>query len=198
MKGNPLRIVALVFAALALGNYLLRVRGREPEAPVEFARPALNPWDLTGCWTIRLDPWDFDRLVVLGSESAEPEGVVEPAEVTEQIPLFIPPARVRLVADSTDEWRRDATTYRAFALGEDAERFEGRLRWLVRADTLWLLWSDRDARAGIALFAEDERFAGAARASSRAAAVTGTAQAAAWRIDCTTFEVDKTDARTRP
>jgi len=200
MKRNLLRTIAIAMAALALVNYLVRVRGREADPALVAVRTDLNPWDLTGCWTLRLDPWEFDRLVVLGGDGAAVDSAaLDPSAVTVEIPLMVPPGRVRLVADSTDEWRRDATTYRAFALGDDADRFEGRLRWLVRADTLWLLWSDRDARAGIALFEEEDRFVGAARASSRVAAVTGTARAVGWRIDCSTFEVlSAEDRKARP
>jgi len=200
MTRNLLRTIAIAMAALALVNYLVRVRGRDAEPTPVAVRSDLNPWDLTGCWTLRLDPWEFDRLLVLGANGVSTDSArLELSAVTEEIPLLIPPGRVRLVADSTDEWRRDATTYRAFGLADDAERFENRLRWFVRADTLWLLWSDRDARAGIALFEDNERFVGAARASSRAAAVTGTARAVAWRIDCSTFEVlSAEDRRARP
>lgn len=201
MKRNALREVAAVMAALALVNYVLRGRSSDVEPTVELARPDLNAWDLTGCYSLRVDPWEFDRLVVLGAAARDSIDTAlqdDPSVVASEIELFTPPARVRLVADSTDEWGRDATTYRAFALGEDAERLEGRMRWLVRADTLWLIWSDRDARAGLALFADGDTLVGGGRAVSRSAAVTGTAQVSAWPIDCATLERERANERSRP
>ena len=209
MKRNLLRDVAVGLAALALVNFLVRGRGSEVDEPVTIVRTDLNAWELTGCYALRVDPWDFERLEVPGVASedtgatAADSSSAAASDVTASpdapaMELLDPPARVRLVADSTDEWGRDATTYRAFALGDDAERLEGRMRWLVRADTLWLLWSDREARAGVALFAAGDSLVGAARATSRVASITGDARAAAWPIDCATFEREASDERSRP
>ena len=179
--------------ALALVNFLVRGRRSDVEEPVEVERADLNAWNLTGCYALRVDPWDFERLVVLGGVPTD-----SAAADSADLELLQPPARVRLVADSTDEWGRDATTYRAFPLGEDADRLEGRMRWLVRADTLWLIWSDRAVRAGVALFEDGDSLVGGARAVSRRASITGTARAAAWPIDCATFEREAVNRRPRP
>ncbi len=183
------RIATLLVVGLIAAT-LLRVWDRmrsppEPTAPEVVERPDLVKWDMPGCYALRVDPWDWTTPASNASEL--------------DVPAFLtPPTRVRLMADSTDQWRRPRTTYRAVPLtGDHDPRMGEYMRWVVRADTLWLLWSDGRAGGGIALRQSGDSLLGRARAFDRMQELDGDARAAAWRIDCATLERRSTERRPR-
>lgn len=138
-------------------------------------RPDLVRWEMPGCYTLRVEPWEFSVQAESGFT------------VPETPPFLVPPSQVRLLPDSTDRWRRPLITYRAVPLSPDSDtRLADYLRWVVRADTLWLLWSDGRAGGGIALRQSGDSLVGRARAFDRQRGLDGDALAAAWRIDCAT------------
>jgi hypothetical protein len=93
-----------------------------------------------------------------------------------------------LLADSTDEWRRSLRTYRAVPLGETGTAVADYLRWFVRGDTLWLVWSDRRSRAGVALRPDGSILEGSARGFADGDSIGVKARASAWRINCATLQ----------
>ncbi|MEE8572489.1 MAG: hypothetical protein V3T20_04475 [Gemmatimonadota bacterium] len=183
------RIATLLVVGLIAAT-LLRVWDRlrsppEPTVPEVVERPDLVKWDMPGCYALRVDPWDW----------AAPSSNTSEFEVTA---FLTPPTRVRLMADSTDQWRRSRITYRAVPLtGDHDPRVGDYLRWVVRADTLWLLWSDGRAGGGIALRQAGDSLLGRARAFDLMRELDGDARAAAWRIDCATLERRSTERRPR-
>jgi hypothetical protein len=188
-KPLPQRIATWVLVALIAAT-LLRTWDRmrsppDPTVPEVVERPVLVKWDMPGCYALRVDPWDWTTPA---SNTSEVE-----------VPTFLtPPTRVRLLADSTDEWRRSRITYRAVPLtGDHDPRMGEYMRWVVRADTLWLLWSDGRAGGGIALRQAGDSLLGRARAFDRMLELDGDARAAAWRIDCATLERRSTERRPR-
>jgi hypothetical protein len=72
--------------------------------------------------------------------------------------------------------------------GDHDPRLGDYMRWVVRADTLWLIWSDRQAGGGVALRSVGDSLLGRARVFDRRLAIDGSAAAAAWRLDCGTLE----------
>ena len=185
-----LQRIATLAVVVLIAATLIRVWDRMrsppgPTAPEVVERPDLVKWDMPGCYALRVDPWDWT--------SASPDT----SEF--DVPAFLmPPTRVRLMADSTDEWRRSRTTYRAVPLtGDHDPRMGEYMRWVVRADTLWLLWSDGRAGGGIALRQAGDSLLGRARAFDRMRELDGDARAAAWRIDCSTLERRSTERRPR-
>jgi len=179
-KSLPQRIATWVLVALIAAT-LLRAWDRmrsapEPEAPQAVERPDLVKWEMPGCYALRVDPWEWD------SPSADSAAIVVPGFLT-------PPTRIRLMADSTDWWGRSRTTYRAVPLtGDHDPALADYLRWVVRADTLWVIWSDRQAGGGVALRSVGDSLLGRARVFDRRRGLDGSASAAAWRLDCLTLE----------
>ncbi len=175
-------LIALgLMTSLTLVTLLGRARVPSPEELVPPRRPALNPWDLVGCYELRVDPWE------VGAFDAAPDSVT-----------LLPPPRVMLMPDSVDAWGRAQSTRRAVPLGGDADDpLAGILRWFTRADTLWLLWSDGTTRAGVALFDEGDSLFGRARSFSVADSSDLTAPAAAWKINCATLVRERRDPRPR-
>lgn len=175
------RILLALGLLTSLSLVALLGRGRVP-SPEELAsppRPALNPWRLLGCYELRVDPWEASAF------EAAPDSIALPA-----------PARVMLMPDSIDEWGRPQTTRRALPLAGSADDpLSDILRWFVRADTLWLVWSDRVTRAGLALFDDGDSLFGRARALNAADSSDLTAGAAAWRINCATLDRESPDPR---
>jgi hypothetical protein len=168
-----MRIVLALLVGLALIGLADRLRGPAPSEASPPERADLNPWALLGCYELRVEPWESDS-----STASRP-------------PLLSAPARIRLAADSVDEWGRVLDTYRAVPLGEQHdERLRDVLRWFVRADTLWLVWSGRPVRAGVALLASSNGAGlfGRAAYSDGASNEEGTAEATAWRVNCATLE----------
>ena len=172
MRG-VVRIILAVVIGLALIGVADRIRGPAPSAATPPERPELNPWEMLGCYDLEVDPWE--------------SGMVPEARA----PILTAPGRLRLAADSVDEWGRRLDTYRAVPLGGDHDRLlRDVIRWFVRADTLWLVWSGRPVRAGIALLvsANGDGFIGRAVFSDGSSGTEGTAEAAAWRINCATLD----------
>jgi len=191
MRQRPLpqRIATWVLVALIAAT-LLRTwdRMRSPPDPVVqevVQRPDLVKWDMPGCYALRADPWEWT--------SAAPE------TATIEAPAFLtPPSRVRLTADSTDQWRRSRITYRAVPLtGDHDPRVGDYMRWVVRADTLWLIWSDGRAGGGVALRSVGDSLLGRARVFDRVLELDGSSSAAAWKLDCLTLERLSTEPRPR-
>ena len=178
------RILIALGLMVSLTLVALLRRGRVP-APDELApppRPYLNPWDLVGCYELRVDPWEAQAF------EAAPDSATLPA-----------PARVMLMPDSIDAWGRAQSTRRAVPLGGDQDDpLADILRWFVRADTLWLLWSDGVTRAGVALFDEGGTLFGRARSFSAADSSDLTAPAAGWKINCATLAREPARRRDRP
>lgn len=179
-KSLPQRIATWVLVALIAAT-LLRTwdRLRSPPEPVVqevVHRPDLVKWELPGCYALRVDPWEWTYSA---SDTTRPEA---PAFLT-------PPTRIRLTADSTDQWRRSRVTYRAVPLtGDHDPRVGEYMRWVARADTLWLLWSDGRAGGGVALRSVGDSLLGRARVFDRVLELDGSSSAAAWKLDCLTLE----------
>lgn len=157
------RAAVIVAAALvlAVATALQRTSGPSVEEAVE--RAGLHPWSMLGCYALRLGSWS----------TSPAESVAAPSEVM-------------LLPDSVDRWGRVLPSYRAAALpiSRDAE---GSLRWFVRADTLWLLWSGRGVRAGAALLESGDGLRGRARALGGADSLDASAPATAWPVNCSTL-----------
>lgn len=189
-RGSPGQSVATIVLVVVIAATLVRAWDRlrsSPEPPTVTApvsRPDVGTWDMPGCYALRVQPWEW---------AGSPDTAEQP------LPGFLTvPTRVRLLPDSTDEWRRSMTTYRAVPItGDHDPRIADYLRWFVRADTLWLLWSDGKAGGGIALRQVGDSLLGRARAFDRVRDLDGTAAAAAWRLNCYTLERERTDRRPR-
>lgn len=170
-----------LLTSLSLVALLGRSRAPSPEELAPPPRPDLRPWELLGCYELRLDPWEASAF------EAAPDSIPLPT-----------PRRVMLVPDSIDEWGRPQATRRAVPLGgADEQPLAHRLRWLTRADTLWLVWSAGATRAGVALFDDRDSLFGRARLFDARDSIDVTAPAAAWRINCATLDRESPGARTR-
>lgn len=179
-RSLPQRVATLLLVVIIAAT-LLRTwdRLRSPPEPVvrePVERPDLDKWAMPGCYALRVEPWEW----------------APPAPDTTEAPLpafLTPPTRVRLTADSTDQWRRERTTYRAVPLtGDHDPRVGDYMRWVVRADTLWLIWSDGRAGGGLALRSVGDSLLGRARVFDRILDLDGSSAAAAWKLDCLTLE----------
>jgi hypothetical protein len=192
MREKPLaQRIATLFLVGLIAATLLRTWDRlrsppEPPPAENIVRPDLVRWAMPGCYAVRVDPWEFAGRSLADSAAAE-------------IPAFLtPPSRIRLLPDSTDRWRRQAITYRAVPItGDHDPAIAEYLRWVVRADTLWVLWSNGRSGGGIALRQVGDSLLGAGRAFDRALQLDGTAHAAAWRLDCQTLERESGELRPR-
>lgn len=149
--------------------------GGPPSPEARPPGPDLRAVELLGCYRLRVGPWN------LALEETPPGGEGDAGADPEAL---APPSVVQLLPDTGDEFARRSATRRAVPLGAEAG---GRppLRWLVRADTLWLVWSREGVRAAAALFAEGDSLTGVARAVSER--VDGSAPAAAWPVNCATL-----------
>lgn len=170
-------------ARIAVGLLLLLVvvEGLERLLPDEGSadgadRPKLARWELLGCWELGLDPWRVTRTDTGSADGPPPPRVDVPAE---------PPGHVMLLPDSVDPWGRVLDSYRAEAVGDTAGGGPP-LRWIVRGDTLWLLWSASGVRGGVALRRFDGRLTG--RARSFGDSVDASARAEAWPVSCSSLE----------
>jgi hypothetical protein len=188
-KPLPQRIATWVLVALIAAT-LLRTwdRMRSPPEPVVqevVERPDLAKWEMPGCYALRVNPWEWS------SRASDTTAIDPPAFLTL-------PTRVRLLADSTDQWRRSRVTYRAVPLtGDHDPRVGDYMRWVVRADTLWLIWSDGRAGGGVALRSVGDSLLGRARVFDRVLELDGSSGAAAWKLDCLTLERQSADRRPR-
>ena len=185
----PQRIATWVLVAVIAAT-LLRTwdRMRSPPEPIvqeAFERPDLVKWEMPGCYALRVGPWEWTSPV---SDTTRIEA-----------PAFLSvPTRVRLTADSTDQWRRSRTTYRAVPLtGDHDPRVVDYMRWVARADTLWLIWSDGRAGGGVALRSVGDSLLGRARVFDRVLELDGSSSAAAWKLDCLTLDRQSTERRPR-
>lgn len=185
--GKAARVAVVLLLALAALTVVEWMRAGRPATAERPPRPDLRKWELTGCYELRVGPWEVDRSVapIESGDAAEPR-------------LLSPPIYVLLTPDSVDEWGRLQGTHRGETLsGGEGEGEVGSVRWLARADTLWLLWSAGASRGGVALFASGDSMAGRARAAERRAGVEASASAAAWKINCATRERNRPRAPRR-
>jgi hypothetical protein len=170
----PLIIGGLVFLALSVARWLLVPKPPSPLEPMVLRLP-----EMLGCWELDSGEWVF-------AESVEPDSASRS--------LLVVPDRVLLLPDSIDEWRREYVTYRAAPLAGDHDpRLADYLRWFTRADTLWLVWSDRSTRAGLALLADGDRLSGGGRAHLAASGdgrQDGRISVSAWKVNCATGLTD--------
>ena len=177
----PLIAGVLMFAGLSAARWLLKP---VPPPPVEPL--TLNMPEMLGCWELDVGDWTFSLAGTADSTS----GTVQPDSAS--LALLTAPDRVLLLSDSTDEWRRAHTTYRASPVsGPHDPRLRDYLRWFLRADTLWLVWSDRHLRAGLALLTDGDRLEGAGRAlidgrGTENSRMDGRTAASAWKVNCAT------------
>ncbi len=180
-------VVALLLVVVVVDILIFTGRGRRPEAEL-VDRPDLRAGAVMGCYVLRVGPWN---LAASGrtppadaAQPGSPSGT-RPGIVPDSLPAALePPARVTLLPDSADAHGRDLPSFRAEAIAE-GERPGRALRWTVRADTLWIVWSEPGGRAGLALFAEGDSLAGYARGVTEA--VDASAPALAWPINCSTL-----------
>lgn len=178
-------------AAVALVVFLLVVEGldrllSEDSASRPDDRPDLPRWEMVGCWELGLDPWRITRT------DTGPRARSAPPPPRAAVPVD-PPGHVMLLPDSVDPWGRVLDSYRAVPAADTAAD-DPSLRWFVRADTLWLVWSRADVRGGIALRRLGGRLRGRARAIGDS--VDASARAEAWPVDCSTLRrVDPGPAR---
>lgn len=164
-------LVLLLLAVEGLDRLLSEDDGSREEDRLDLAR-----WELVGCWELGLDPWRVTRTDTgARARSAPPPRTAMPVD---------PPGHVMLLPDSVDPWGRLLDSYRAVPAGDTADD-DRSLRWFVRADTLWLVWSRADVRGGIALRRLGGRLRGRARAMGDS--VDASARAEAWPVDCSTL-----------
>jgi len=188
-RSLPQRIATWVLVALIAAT-LLRTWDRmtsppEPVVQEVVERPDLVKWEMPGCYALRVEPWEWTSPA---SDTME----IEP-------PSFLTlPSRIRLTADSTDQWHRRSVTYRAVPLtGDHDPRIGDYMRWVARADTLWLVWSDGRAGGGVALRSVGDSLLGRARVFDRVLQLDGNSAAAAWRLDCLTLERQSRERKPR-
>jgi len=153
-------VVAAVLIAATWVAIGMRFTETEPEEPP--ARSALWKWDALGCFRVAADPFPEDAGV-------------------EALPEYL-----MLVADSLDQWGREYETYRAVPLDSDAVL--STYRWFTRADTLWVVWSDKRSQGGLALREGLDGFLGRARVTGTSIDVS--ARVRAWRMNCATRQIE--------
>ncbi len=208
------RVAIVLFLVLSVLTVVERMRAGRPTPAERPPRPDLRKWDLTGCYELRVGPWEVDPSAAAsaapiesveagepgpaGDEEPGPRAGATPASGLAEPRLVSPPVHVLLTPDSVDEWGRLQRTHRVASLSVgDGEDDRGSVRWLARADTLWLLWAAGASRGGVALFASGDSMVGRARVSDRRAGVEATASAAAWKMNCATRERDRPRAPRR-
>ena len=194
----PLIIGGLVFLALSIARWLLVPEPPSPPEPRILTLP-----EMLGCWELDAGEWEFasaeaartsTEMTGAGAPSLEPDSASEA--------LLVVPDQVLLLPDSIDEWRREYVTYRAAPVAGDHDpRLADYLRWFVRADTLWLVWSDRSTRAGLALLDDGDRLTGGGRAflvGSDGGGLDGRMAASAWKVNCATGLTEQKREGPRP
>lgn len=189
VRGRVLWTAAAVLLVATAAFYLAPrlASGGSDAAPPE--RTDLRAWSLIGCYDLRVDPW-VDHAPGTG-EAPRPgandgwlpgEGAAGPAPSGSS---FDPPAGIMLLPDSADRWGRALPTHRAVPL-DDGGRPGRSLRWMVRDDTLWVLWSEEETRAGVALSRAGDSLVGSGRALGAGDTVDVVARASARPINCHT------------
>lgn len=203
--------VAAGAAALGLAAVAGRLLAPGPTGgrASERSAPALHRWDLVGCWDLRVGEWRVrwrsDSAAGDGAARASPRPGADagarpdapgapdgraPTPAGGRLPAsFDPPSRLVLLPDSVDRWGRVLPSRRAEPLGGD-DHPRRSLRWLVRGDTLWLVWSEADTRAGVALRRAGDSLAGRIRTVRGGDSLDATAPASARRINCWTLAPD--------
>lgn len=183
-------LILVVLAAAAVA--VLVVLGPILSAPEPAPEPAsLHPWRLVGCWRLRYGAWGGVD-VPAGERSPGGEGAPTGA--------LAPPRTLLLLPDSMDEWGRILPSYRAVPAVEDSGREDRSLRWLVRRDTLWVLWTEGSARAGAALRRSGDSLMGTVRATERTDDGRGrdlSARAVAVPVSCAGGAREREPARPR-
>lgn len=208
------RIALAVLAAVLLIGLGEWIRGDRPEAASAADRPDLRAGALVGCWEVGVEPWTLTAWEGRRTEPPVPGAAGGPADeepgprrVPDRRPRttgpsappppeLSPPRTVMLLPGSVDRWGRRLPSRRAVAV-PDSPRSRRRLRWFVRADTLWVVWSEGAARAGVALFADGDSMVGMARGVDRRDSIDGSARARAWRVNCATGARERKGARPR-
>ena len=187
----------LMFGALSVARWILRPEPVPPAEPLILSMP-----EMLGCWELDVGEWAFtstDTAEATGETTGE---TIIPDSASRA--LLVAPDRILLLPDSIDEWQRAYTTYRAAPVsGSHDPHLRDYLRWFLRADTLWLVWSDRNLRAGIALLAEGDRLQGGGRAliegrNSSDGRIDGRTVASAWKVNCATGLRDMKRTGPRP
>lgn len=189
-------VVALLLVVAVVDILIFTGRGGRPEAEA-VDRPDLRAEAVMGCYVLRVGPWNLASSGRAPADAAQPgsPSATRPGVVPDSLPVALePPARVALLPDSADAHGRDLPSFRAEAIPE-GERPGRVLRWTVRADTLWVVWSEPGGRAGLALFAEGDSLAGYARGVTDS--VDASAPALAWQINCSTLARDRGAGRPR-
>lgn len=201
----------LLAAAGAAVVALLAVAGRDVVPSTSGTdgdpeRPKLHRWDLVGCYDLRVGPW---RISWRGDSAARPspderpEGTGRdaagpgPDRAESGVPAsFEPPGRLMLLPDSVDRWGRALPSRRA--VSRDGVDHPGRsLRWTTNGDTLWLVWSEGDTRAGVALQPAGDSLAGRVRTVRGGDSLDATAPASARRLNCWTGAAERLPGRAR-
>jgi len=177
----PILLGLAVFAALSVVRWLLRPEPPDVPEPVTLVLP-----EMLGCWELDSGEWVF------AATTDSPSARASVAPDSASLALLELPDRVLLLPDSIDEWQRPYTTYRASPVAGDHDpRLRDYLRWFPRADTLWLVWSDRRIRAGLALLGGGDVLEGGGRALIAApgpdrAGFDGRVSVSAWKVNCAT------------
>jgi hypothetical protein len=197
-RGGSRWIPALLAAVVVFVGLSLLRGALAPSSPELPPTPrVLGLPEMLGCWELDVGPWEAAGTA--GSETPP----VSRADSTVRA-LLVAPDRVLLLPDSIDEWRREFTTYRAVPVaGSFDPRLRGLMRWFLRADTLWLVWSDRNLSAGLALLPRDGRLEGAGRALVESmrdgtGPLDARVAASAWKVNCATGLRDVERAAPRP
>jgi hypothetical protein len=193
----PLVIGGAVFLALSVVRWLV-----VPEPPPPPEPAVLNLPEMLGCWELDTGEWFFTPAQAAASAGTVDSVAASISPDSASMALLVLPDQVLLLSDSIDEWRREYVTYRAAPVaGEHDPRLADYLRWFIRADTLWLVWSDRSTRAGLALLAGDDRLTGAGRAylaSSGGDRLDGRVSVSAWKVNCATGLTERKREGPRP
>lgn len=206
MSRRPLAAAALLVVAAGVGYHLLASERPRPEGVEPTALPT---WEMIGCWEVRTTSWTATPEGRSGAggavrEGSRPRAGAEAPSPDSVPPTLEPPRSVMLLPDSVDPWGRVLDSYRAVdrRAGEAARSSPGRgarpsrtLRWFTGRDTLWMVWREGDARAGIALTPHEDRFRGTARALADSADLSAGAEA--WRVNCATGAPISSPARRR-
>lgn len=202
-------LVGAVLLFVIVVDLIIFTRRGAQEAERFIDRPDLRAGALMGCYLLRAGPWSFTlpSAPPAGAERSAPQpdsladvrSTPQPDSLVLAVPDTLPtrlepPARVVLLPDSATEHGRALPSFRAEAIpGDEAA---GRvIRWTVRADTLWLVWSEPGARGGVALFSEGDSLVGWARGV--ADSIDASAPAVAWPINCSTLGRERPEAAPR-
>lgn len=146
-------------------------RFRDAEPAVLPTPPDVRAWDMLGCLRVDVDAWDAP------ADSARPAFP----------PLWL------LLADDFDPWGRTYDTYRAIPFSRDSVVTGATpYRWFTRADTVWLVWSENDARGGLALRRSGRDWTGRIGIRDPGADAQSNGIASAWQVNCWSLDRRRT------